>query len=179
MLDYNKTKIRPLTLDDLDNIMTWVNDPDVIGRYAYFTKPISREEEDKWLKSKLESKVDLFYAIENADGIYLGNCAIEKIHWPAKHGSLSITMGNKEERGKGHGFRAINLLLDQAFNEHALHKVYLLVAVDNQRGMSLFKKCGFKEEGRFKDHYIINGDYIDMFAMRILDNEFKTLHNLE
>ena len=179
MLKYTETIIRPLTLDDLDNVMTWVNDPEVIGRYAYFTKPISRGEEEKWLKGKLESKVDCFYAIENADDVYLGNCAIEKIHWPAKHGRLSITIGNKEERGKGHGFRAINLLLDQAFNEHNLHKVYLIVAVDNQKSINLFKKCGFLEEGRYRDHYIINGNFIDMFAMGILKNEFKALHNLK
>lgn len=179
MLKYNETKIRPLSLDDLDNIMTWVNDPEVIGRYAYFTKPISREEEVEWLKGKLESNIDIFYAIEDGDGIYLGNCAIEKIHWPAKHGRLSITIGNKEERGKGHGFRAINLLLDQAFNEHNLHKVYLIVAVDNQSGINLFKKCGFLEEGRYRDHYIIKGNFIDMFAMGILKNEFKALHNLK
>jgi len=179
MLEYKKTKIRPLTLEDLDNIMTWVNDPEVIGRYAYFKEPISREKEAKWLKAKLESEVDLIYAIENADGIYLGNCAIEKIHWPAKHGRLSITIGNKKERGKGHGSRAINLLLDQAFNEHNLHRIYLIVAVDNQRGINLFKKCGFIEEGRLRDHYIINDNHVDMFIMGIIDNDFNKLQQLK
>ncbi len=179
MLEYSETKIRPLSLDDIDNIMTWVNDPEVTGRYAYFTKPISREEEAKWLKTKLESKVDVVYAIENGDGIYLGNCAIEKIHWPAKHGRLSITIGNKEERKKGHGFRTINLLLDQAFNIHKLHRIYLIVAVDNQQGINLFKKCGFIEEGRLRDHYIINENHVDMFIMGILNDDFNNMHKLK
>ena len=179
MLEYEKTRIRPLSMDDLDNIMSWVNDPEVVGRYAYFTKPFSKEQEEEWLKQKLNSKTDFFYAIENADGIYIGNCAIEKIHWPAKHGRLSITIGNKAERGNGHGFRAINLLLYRAFNAHELHKIYLLVAIDNQRGINLFKKCGFVEEGRLKDHYIIEGKFIDMYSMRILDGEFREKHKLE
>jgi len=175
MLEYKNTKIRPLKLNDLDNIMGWVNDPEIVGRYAYFTKPFSRKQEEEWLKQKISSKTDIFYAIENGSGIYLGNCAIEKIHWPAKHGRLSITIGNKKERGKGHGFRAINLLLDKAFNEHDLHKIYLVVAVDNPRGIQLFKKCGFVEEGLLKDHYVIDGKYVVMYTMRILKSEFNKI----
>ena len=179
MLTYKETKIRPLKLDDLDHIMSWVNDPEVVGRYSYFTESFTRKHEEEWLKQKIQSKTDFFYAIENTESIYLGNCAIEKIHWPAKHGRLSITIGNKAERGKGHGYRAINLLLDKAFNEHGLHKIYLIVTVDNPRGINLFKKCGFTEEGVLKDHYIIDGDYVDMFMMRILESEYKTLQKKE
>ena len=179
MLEYEETRIRPLKLDDIDNIMSWVNDPDVVGRYAYFTKPFTKEQELEWIELKVNSKTDFFYAIENAEGTYLGNCAIEKIHWPAKHGRLSITIGNKKERGKGHGYRAINLLLDRAFNEHRLHKIYLVVAVDNPRGIALFKKCGFIEEGVLKDHYIIDEEFVDMYMMRILESEFKLLHKKE
>jgi len=179
MLEYKGTRIRPLRMDDLDNIMSWVNDKEVVGRYAYFTRPFTREEEAIWLEEKIKSKTDIFYAVENDKEQYLGNVAIEKIHWPAKHGRLSITIGNKQERGKGHGYRAINLLLDRAFNEHGLHKIYLIVAVDNSRSMHLFQKCGFTREGQLKDHYIINGKFIDMYIMRILDDEFKKINEKE
>ena len=37
MLEYKGTRIRPLRMDDLDNIMSWVNDKEVVGRYAYFS----------------------------------------------------------------------------------------------------------------------------------------------
>ena len=179
MIAYKQTKIRPIRIDDLDSIMTWVNDPEVVGRYAYFSKPFSKEAEAEWIEQKIASQTDFFYVIENEEGHYIGNCAIEKIHWPAKHGRLSITIGNKKERGKGHGFRAINLLLDNAFNEHGLHKIFLIVTVSNQRGINLFKKCGFVEEGLLKDHYIINGEFVDMFMMRIIDSEFKGIHRNE
>ncbi len=172
MLEYKKTKIRPLSMDDLDNIMQWINDPEVVGRYAYFTKPFTREKEALWLEQKINSKTDFFYVLENAEGAYLGNIAIEKIHWPAKHGRLSITIGNKKERGKGHGYRGINLILDQAFNEHRIHRIYLIVVKDNVRGKNLFKKCGFINEGLLREHYIINGRFIDMNIMGILADEF-------
>ncbi|MBD3341242.1 MAG: GNAT family N-acetyltransferase, partial [Candidatus Lokiarchaeota archaeon] len=44
-------------------------------------------------------------------------------------------------------YRAINLILDRAFNQLKLHKVYLLVAEDNDIAKHLYKKCGFLEEG--------------------------------
>ena len=99
--------------------------------------------------------------------------AIEKIHWPSKHGALSITISKKDERGKGHGTRAIKLILDRAFNEHKLHKVHLVVAENNDVGRYVYKKCGFIEEGKLRDHYIINGEYVDMYFMSILEDEFK------
>ena len=175
-MEYKETKLRPLNLDDLDNIMSWVNDPEVVGRYAYFTKPYTREDESIWLENKINSKVDFFYAIENEEGTYLGNVAIEKIHWPSKHGDLSITIGNKAERGKGHGTRAVNLLLDKAFNMHKLHKVCLQVAVDNKVGIHVYDKCGFIVEGTLRDHYVINGEYVDMYFMSILEDEFREIH---
>lgn len=176
LLEYKETKIRPLSMDDLDNIMTWVNDPEVVHRYAYFTKPFTREEEATWLENKIKSKVDFFYAIENETGSYLGNVAIEQIHWPSKHGCLSITIGKKNERNKGHGIRAVNLLLDHAFNEHKLHKIYLYVAVDNHISIHVYKKCGFIEEGNLRDHYVIDGNFVNMYFMSILEEEFREMH---
>lgn len=178
-MEYKETKIRPLNRDDLDNIMSWVNDPEVVGRYAYFTKPFTEEEESIWLENKVNSDVDRFYAIENEEETYLGNVAIEKIHWPSKHGALSITIGNKNERGKGHGQRAVNLVLDKAFNEHRLHKVHLCVAEDNLVGRHVYKKCGFIDEGNLRDHYIVDGKYVNMYFMSILDYEFEGLHAKE
>ncbi|MHA1293800.1 MAG: GNAT family N-acetyltransferase [Promethearchaeota archaeon] len=173
ILIFEETKIRPLKISDLDNLMTWINDPEIVGRYAYFSKPFTREEEAVWLKYKINSDVDFFYAIENKNEEYLGNVAIEKIHWPSKHGMLSITIGNKKERGKGHGQRAIKLILDRAFNEYRLHKVYLYVAEDNIIGRHIYEKIGFIVEGNLRDHYIINGKYVNMYFMSILENEFK------
>jgi len=172
LIKYEQTRIRPLSINDIDNLMTWINDPEIVHRYAYFTKPISRKEELKWLKTKIESKTDFFYAIENSKGTYVGNVAIEKIHWPAKHGRLSITIGNKKERGKGHAFRAINLVLNKAFNELGLHRVYLIVTTENLKAQHIFKKCGFKIEGLLREHYIIDEQFVDMYIMGILKKIF-------
>ncbi|MHA1147341.1 MAG: GNAT family N-acetyltransferase [Promethearchaeota archaeon] len=179
MLKYKETKLRPLLLEDIDNVMSWVNDPEVVGRYAYFNEPFTREEELRWLEEKLKSPNDRFYAIENQTGAYLGNIAIEKIHWPSKNGALSITIGNKKERGKGHGQRAINLILYIAFKKLKLHKVYLSVAEDNSIGIHIYNKLGFIKEGTLRDHYVIDGNYVDMFFMSILEDEFRKIHNIE
>ena len=98
MLHYKETKIRELSESDLDSIMGWVNDPEVVGRYAYFKEPITRDQEACWLEAKVNSKTDFFYAIENAASEYVGNVAVEQIHWPSKNGRLSLTIGNKNER---------------------------------------------------------------------------------
>lgn len=40
-------RLRPLGMSDLGNIMHWVNDQEVVGNFANFKVPISRDEEQK------------------------------------------------------------------------------------------------------------------------------------
>ena len=77
-----KATLRPLEMNDLDNMMQWVNDPDVIGNFANFKMPISRDDERKYLENMLASDTDKAFAVENGDGEYLGNVGIHQIYWP-------------------------------------------------------------------------------------------------
>ncbi len=43
-----------------------------------------------------------------------------------------------------------------------LHKIYLLVALDNEKAIHLYKKCGFIEEGHLVEEYFMNGRYRDV-----------------
>ena len=167
-----KTTLRPLTMEDLDNMMTWINDKEVIGNFGYFKHPISREDEEQFLKKILNSENDIIYAIETEDGEYLGNAALNQIHWPSRNARLSLIIGNKKHHNKGYGTGAVLAILKKAFNEHNLHKVWLMVRESNEKAKHIYKKCGFKEEGIMREEYLLNGKYENMIRMSILKSEF-------
>ena len=83
--------IRPTTLDDVDGIMRWVNDPAVRLKFACW-EPVSREEELRFLEGLLASPEDKTYTICAGDGRYLGQVSLNKIYWPAKNARLSIAI---------------------------------------------------------------------------------------
>ena len=64
--------LRPISLDDVDAIMTWVNDPEVVRNFATMGQ-ITREQEVAFLQKTMASQEDRLYAIVSADGRYIGN----------------------------------------------------------------------------------------------------------
>lgn len=81
---------------------------------------------------------------------------------------MSILIADKEARGKGYGKSAIKQLLEIAFNQLKLHKVWLVVFEENEKARGLYRKCGFQEEGILKDEYFVKGKYHDMARMAII-----------
>ena len=168
-----KAILRPLEMSDLDNMMTWVNNLEVVGYFANMNHNISREEEERFLENILQSPKDIMYAIETEEGEYLGNSGLNQIYWPSRNARLSIIIGNKEQQGRGYGQSAITQTLDLAFNTNNLHKVWLMVRESNEKARHVYGKCGFREEGVMREEYLLNGRFENMVRMSILDHEFK------
>lgn len=168
-----KANLRPLETSDLDNMMTWVNDSEIIGNFANFNHPISREEEAKFLENILASDKDKSFAIETEKGVYLGNGGIHQIHWPSRNGRLSLIIGNKDYWNQGYGKSAINGLLDLAFNQYNLHKVWLLSFESNKKNIHIYNKLGFQKEGIMREEYFHKGKYHNMVKMSMLENEYR------
>jgi hypothetical protein len=73
--------LRPLSVDDVDHVMTWVNDKDVVGNLAVFAgAPITRAQELAWIERVAASAEDRVFSIFAADdGRYLGQVGLHQI----------------------------------------------------------------------------------------------------
>ena len=160
--------LKPLSLNYLDAMMSWVNNPAITGKFAKFNNRITREEEISHIKQMMASKSDRAFVMESEQGKYLGNISLHEIDWNAKKARMSILIADKEARGKGYGKSAIKQLLEIAFNQLKLHKVWLVVFEENEKARGLYRKCGFQEEGILKDEYFVKGKYHDMARMAII-----------
>jgi RimJ/RimL family protein N-acetyltransferase len=127
-----QAKIRPLEMNDLDNMMSWVNDPEVIGKFACF-KNISREQEKEYLEDILASEKDLMFAVEAENGDYVGNICLHDINYQRKSGRLAIILGNKNYWGKGYAQSAVDELLKIAFDKYDLHKIWAITLEHNDK----------------------------------------------
>jgi RimJ/RimL family protein N-acetyltransferase len=66
----------------------------------------------------------------------------------------------------------MELLLDFAFNEINLHRVFLTVFSYNQRAIRLYEKLGFQREGIYREHLQRDGQRFDMLHYGILRREW-------
>lgn len=169
-----KVRVRPATMGDLDQIMSWINDPEVIAGIANIKSPVSREEEEAWLRRTLSSPNDRLFTIEDvATGTYVGQGGIHQIYWPARNGRLALII-KKEFQGRGYGVAASRALLAHAFEELKLHKIWCIVREDNPKTIHLNKvRMGFREEGRLIDEYGLDGRYHTMLRLAMLEDEYR------
>lgn len=75
--------------------------------------------------------------------------------------------------GKGIGTDTMSLILEFAFNELNLHRVYLQVFSFNERAIKLYEKIGFIHEGKFRQALYRTGKWHDIVIMSILKNEYS------
>ncbi|MBI2899216.1 MAG: GNAT family N-acetyltransferase [Planctomycetes bacterium] len=161
----------PLTPADadgvLDDVMLWVNDPDVVKNLARFDHPIMRDEEREFLVRLFSSTNDRVFAIEE-DGRYVGQIGIHQIYRPAKTGRIGVVIGRREEWGRGHASRAIELLLPVAFEQIGLNKLWAIFYTTNARMRHITEKLGFVQEGTLLDEYFHQGAFHDMVRVCLL-----------
>ena len=175
-MEGKKVRIRALEKTDIDEIMKWVNDPEVkdnlLMRY-----PVSRDQEEKWIENALDTSNERnkVFAIETKDGVYLGGIGLHRINWENRNAEVGIVIGKKEYWNKGYGTDAMMTILHFAFNRMNLHRVYLRVFDFNTRGIKSYEKCGFKKEGVLRDDLYAHGKYHHSILMGILKHEFDKM----
>src|SRR3984885_2273837 len=159
-------RLVPLSVDHLPHVMTWVNDREVMQYFATRQEPIGEAEERAYIASLTASATDRAYSVFAGDD-YAGQCSINQIYWPARNGRLFVVV-RREAQGRGHGRAAVRRLLDIAWGDLGLHKVWLIVRRDNRSAQAMYLKLGFDFEGVLRDEYCIAGRWLDMVRMSIV-----------
>lgn len=67
------------------------------------------------------------------------------------------------------GIGSIFMVLAREFAQNAgYHKIELEVRADNARAISLYRRFGFEECGRRREHMLVEGTYHDMLVMELI-----------
>lgn len=136
----------------------FVTEPDEVPRTV--------EEEGKFLQENLDAQGNIALVAES-QGALVGflNFKNHNRRRQKHRGAFGMSVG-KEWRGKGVGSALIETLLKWAEESPLIEKVCLGVFPENERGMALYKKFGFSEEGRLvKEVKMPDGTYVDTILM--------------
>lgn len=131
-----------------------------------FGKSIKQEEE--FIENILKKENALFIIALKDDKI-IGNLNFngglrKRIEHTGEFG-VSVL---KEYWGNGIGEELIKYLINWSKKSTIIRKINLRVKSDNIKGICLYKKLGFIEEGIVKKDYLINGIFYDSILMGLL-----------
>lgn len=172
MLTGRRIVLRPLEPEDLPQTLAWINDRSLLaltGPYA----PVGRRDQEAWFRRISTSRTDRVLGIRLRRGDRLiGTCGLYDLHPVIRRADLRIRIGDRRAQGRGLGTEAVALLLEHAFLHLNLHRVALTVFAENARAIRAYEKCGFAREGVLRGDGFIEGQYIDVLAMGILQEDY-------
>lgn len=172
MLQAGNVILTPLIASDSESLYRWINNRELVHLNSSY-RPVSEDQHRKWFESIQQCKEVVIFAIRLMDSNKLiGSCQLHNINHVHQNAELQIRIGEQAEQAKGYGTKALKLLLNFAFSDLNLHRVYLHVFVTNKQAIHAYTKAGFKQEGQLRDAAFINGQLIDVQVMGILRNEF-------
>ena len=139
--------------------------------------PFTLQEPDEY-KATAKSEAQKIKRFKEAPGkIYLVAEVNKKVtgfisfdNWDTRrteHTGLFSVFIMKKFRSMGIGKILIQGMIDWAKESKINKKISLYVFSTNKGAITLYKKLGFKIEGRFKRDMIIDGKYVDSIAMYI------------
>lgn len=166
-------ELRRLQKEDLPTRVLWMNNPAVYSS-MHFTLPITLEGTERWYDSNVtnEKRADVVLV---EDGEIVAFAGITNID-PILRKGESYTFVSPDMQGRGIGTRARKMVLDFAFGELGLNKVFAYTNEDNIPSCKLSEKLGFTLEGRFRQEYINKeGELKDRLYYGLLKKEWLNI----
>lgn len=152
--------LRKLEPKDRYGMLEWMQDKDIMACFRMEKDTIDEEKVKNFIEDSFNEKCR-HYAIVDEHDEYLGTISLKNIDSANSNAEYAVVL-RKQAIGGGVARTATNELLDIAFNELKLQKVYLNVLSNNKRAINFYRKINFKLEGEFKDHVYIGGKYVDL-----------------
>lgn len=163
-------RLRALERDDLRFVHNLNNNRRVMT--YWFEEPYESfvELEDLYLKHIHEQSERRFIA-ETLESERIGLVELVEITYIHRRAEFQIIIA-PDRQAQGYGRAVTMLAADYAFRVLNINKLYLTVSTDNQGAISLYRACGFIEEGHLVDEYFVDGHYQDALRMYQLQRDF-------
>jgi ribosomal-protein-alanine N-acetyltransferase len=167
-----KVYLRPLDLEDVAALTTWLNDPEVT-RFLRVHRPLTRMAEEAFLRKISDSEHDVVLGIVLREPEqFIGVAGLHHLDVRNRHAEFGIAIGEKTVWGGGCGTEATQLMVRYAFDVLNLNRIWLHVGEDNERAVRVYEKLGFRTEGRLRQDTFRAGRYGDSLVMAVLREEW-------
>ncbi len=167
-------KLRKLSKIDIPFMLEWMKDIEITRQFRADFSNSTYESVQKFVELAQDFTYARHYAIVNDSDEYLGTISLKNIDTLNMKAEYAIVL-RKIAQGTNIAYDASKALLEIAFNEIHLHKVYLNVLTHNVRANRFYQKFGFKLEGTFIDDIKIENEFYSLNWYSILKESYESL----
>lgn len=166
--------LRMIEEADIKQLARFFTDPDAM---KYYIPTLWRSYSEEQLKGLLEDWHDqsayfLYVICSCEDDRVIGLANLDGVNYVNGNTEIGIAISAADMRGQGIAEDALKLLIRYCFDELRLHRVFARVISENVPSLGLFRKLGFREEGRFREHVRREGTFLDLIFFGLLSAEW-------
>lgn len=167
MYKFDGLYFRALELSDLEPIRGMRNDPSTWCNLTDITF-LTSEAQLGWFRSLHKSTHrHRYYAVCNRKESLVGLVRMDEIDLINRSARVGCDVFPKY-RGKGIGSNIMRGVVRYCFDQLNLHRVWLAVLETNVPAIRVYRKAGFKPEGRYTEAIYRNGRYLDYWLFSII-----------
>ncbi|MFE7332458.1 GNAT family N-acetyltransferase [Streptomyces sp. NPDC057565] len=174
-----RVRLRAIEPDDWTVFARFADDDG--RRVGRLDLPRSAESYRAWAKEQAVAECDddrFRLAVETtATGELVGAVGSHRTGRCSGWFEFDVVIGAGHRR-KGYAAEAVVLLLRFMFAERRYHKCLAAVLAPNEASLALFRRLGFTEEGRLREHVFFAGGHHDLIMMGMLADEFDRRHTM-
>jgi len=175
MIVGNKISLNAVERKDLEQLRNWRNNINFRKYFREF-KEISDYEQEKWFDDKIkkDDKTIMFSIRDLKNNVLIGCCGLVYINWKDRHADLSLYIGKNDLYIDDNGLaeESCKLLLDYAFSDIGLNKVWTEIYEFDQKKYNLFEKIGFSQDGILRQNYWFEGKWWNSIILSFLNKDY-------
>jgi RimJ/RimL family protein N-acetyltransferase len=165
--------LRPITPDDAAITQKWRT-----GGRAYLLNKGAQtvDQQRHWIETRPPSEIDWIQVVSTFPVGMIALVDLDMSHLRAEAGHFLI--GEPEivrPFGTKIAAEATALMYAYAFDMLGLHRLYGVLAADNERMLRWNKYLGMREEGRQKDHYYLDGHWQDGVLVGLAEEDYRAI----
>ena len=156
--------LRALIKSDIDGgYQDWFNNSEVVKHNSHGRFPMTIENLEKYVSSaETNPSLIVLAVVLLQQKNHVGNISLQNINWIDRSAEIAFILGEPNFQGKGIMFRAGSLLIQHAFNQLNLRRIYCGTLDTNVAMKKLALKLGMQKEGRRCEAVYKNGNYVDV-----------------
>ncbi len=156
----NRIDLGPFEEKHIEVSREWINNED-ITLYMGSRFPVGVAEQNAWYKKLLDDKTKKKLIITDKFLKNVGMVSLLNIDHKNQNAEVGVYI-NPEDQGKGYAKESVNMILNFAFKELNMHKIYAFIYMDNNSSKKLFEEVGFFYEYTDAEVVYSNGKFVDI-----------------
>lgn len=173
MLKGKLAALRAIERSDLAQLLEWRNRPE-FRRYFREHRELNGEQQAMWFEKVVngDPSTRMFSIVDLATGKLLGACGLCYIDWVNRSADFSIYIGDEGRYiDNVYAPDAARILLDYAFLELGLHRVWSEIYDFDESKKALFQDLKFVLDGRHRQTHWAEGKWHDSLFFGLLSDE--------